>query len=193
MKMMIGLTGRRNVGKTTVADFLVQSLGFARVHAFDGGKEASFSYFRHCGADSATAARMVWGDLKDRPSSLLPGGVAPRFFLEKFGRFMGEDMGVDWTIGMEVARARLSGRPIVVESLVYEADWFREQGGIIIRVERPGHKGAIGCESDTVQAAIEADGVLVNDGEISALQQRMDKIVGSITRGRARPSSLTGA
>jgi hypothetical protein len=181
MTMMIGLTGRRNVGKTTVADFLVESLGFTRVHAFDGGKEASFSYFRHCGADIATATRMIWGDLKDRPSSLLPGGVAPRFFLEKFGRFMGEEMGVAWTLGLEVARARLSGRPIVVDSLVYEAGWFRQQGGIIIRVARPGHKGAIGCESDPVQAAIEADGVLVNDGEISALQQRMVELVGSMT------------
>lgn len=178
MTLMIGLTGRRNVGKTTVADALVEACGFVRVHAFDGGKEAAFAYFRHCGADTATAARMIWGDLKDRPSDLLPGAVAPRHFLEKFGRFMGQEMGVDWTLGLEVARARRAGKPIVVESLVYEADWFRRQGGIVVRVERPGHQGPVGCESDAVQATIEADHVLVNDGDIASLCQPAIDLVG---------------
>lgn len=176
MTLMIGLTGRRNVGKTTVADALVEQCGFVRVHAFDGGKEAAFAFFRHCGADTATASRMIWGDLKDVPSALLPGGVAPRHFLEKFGRFMGEVMGVDWTLGLEVARARRAGKPIVVESLVYEAEWFRREGGIIVRVERPGHEGPAGCESDAVQAAIQADHVLVNDGDIASLSRRAAEV-----------------
>jgi hypothetical protein len=169
MTMMIGLTGLRNVGKTTVAEYLVSAHGFVRVHAFEGGKEAAFAYFRHCGADTETATRMIWGDLKDLPSALLPGDASPRYFLERFGRFMGQEMGVGWTLGAEVARARLTGRPIVVESLVYEAGWFRAQGGMIIRIERPGHDGPIGDQSDSVQAAIKVDAVLVNDGDVGTL------------------------
>lgn len=160
--IMIGLTGKRNVGKTTVADLLEEEFGFSRAHAFDGGKEASFAYFKHITGDVETARRMVWGDLKDQPSAYLPGNVAPRYFLERFGQFMGVDMGVDWTLAMEVNRLRrLSPRtPIVVESLVYEAPWFKAQGGFVVRVERPGHEGPAGVESDAVQAAVAADATI---------------------------------
>lgn len=159
---LIGLTGKRNVGKTTVADLLEEEFGFSRAHAFDGGKEASRAYFEHITGDFEIADRMVWGDLKDQPSAYLPGNVAPRYFLERFGHFMGADMGVEWTLAMEIGRLRrLSPRtPIVVESLVYEAPWFKAQGGFVVRVERPGHDGPAGVESDAVQAAVAADATI---------------------------------
>jgi hypothetical protein len=154
--VMIGLTGKRNVGKSTVAELLEEEFGFERIHAFDAGKEAVVAWFDAIGGDGE---RMVYGDLKDVPSHLLPGEVAPRFFLEKFGHFMGAVMGVEWTLGLEIARARARNprAPIVVESLVYEAPWFKAQGGTVWRLERPGHEGPAGVESDAVQALIEAD------------------------------------
>ncbi|MFU0504092.1 nucleoside/nucleotide kinase family protein [Pseudaminobacter sp. NGMCC 1.201702] len=160
--MLIGLTGKRNVGKTTVADLLEEEFGFSRAHAFDGGKEASRAYFEHVTGDFEIARRMVWGDLKDQPSPYLPGNVAPRYFLERFGHFMGADMGVEWTLAMEIGRLRRSSprTPIVVESLVYEAPWFKAQGGFVVRVERPGHDGPAGVESDAVQAAVAADATI---------------------------------
>lgn len=156
---LIGLTGLRNVGKTTVTDLLEEEFGFTRIHAFDGGKAASVAYFEHLTGSHGAAYAMVYGELKDKPSPYLPGGVSPRFFLEKFGNFMGATMGVEWTLGMEVKRAReqAPNTPIVVESLVYEAGWFRENGGTIVRIERPDFKGPRGLESDSVQAEIVAD------------------------------------
>jgi hypothetical protein len=123
---------------------------------------------------------MVFGDLKDQPSDLLPGGVAPRHFLEKFGHFMGTVMGVEWTLGLEVESARRAGAPIVVESLVYEADWFRRQGGIIVRVERPGHRGPEGCESDREQARILEDFRLDNQGSLDDLLRTASALVRSL-------------
>lgn len=160
--IMIGLTGLRNVGKSTVARLLKEEFGFATVHAFAAGKEATREWFVAIGIDAETAWEMVYGDLKDVPSAELPGGVAPRFFLEKFGHFMGVTMGVEWTLGLEVnlARRRNPRTPIVVESLVYEAPWFRRHGGTVWRLERPGHEGPAGVESDAVQAAIAADGII---------------------------------
>lgn len=157
--LMIGLTGLRNVGKSTVANLLEEEFGFEKVHAFASGKEAAERWFDVIGGDGW---RMVYGDLKDQPSEHLPGGVAPRFFLEKFGHFMGEAMGVDWTLGLEIALARRRNlrAPIVVESLVYEAPWFKKHGGVVIRLERPGHNGPAGVESDSVQALIEADATI---------------------------------
>lgn len=159
--LMIGLTGRRNVGKSTVAEFLEQKFGFERIHAFHSGKEAAVEWFRAIGCAEPYA--MVYGALKDKPCADLPGGVAPRHFLEKFGHFMGATMGVEWTLGLEIAAARKRAprAPIVVESLVYEAPWFRRQGGVIWRLERPGHDGPAGVESDSVQASIVADVTIV--------------------------------
>lgn len=156
---MIGLTGLRNVGKSTVANMLENEFGFAKVHAFGSGKEAAREWFIAIGFDAEDAWEMVYGDLKDAPNDYLPSGVAPRYFLERFGHFMGATMGVEWTLAMEVAAARRlrPGKPIVVESVVYEADWFKRAGGKIWRLLRPGHEGPAGIESDAVQATIEAD------------------------------------
>ncbi|TFE99588.1 hypothetical protein B5M44_03925 [Shinella sumterensis] len=161
--LLLGITGKRNVGKSTVATLLEERYGFARAHAFDGGKEAALYYFAHVTGDIILAERMVYGELKDVPSSHLPGNVAPRFFLEKFGHFMGVTMGVEWTLAMEIARIRRESprAPIVVESLVYEAPWFKAQGGVVLRLERPDFEGPEGIESDSVQALVEADHTII--------------------------------
>lgn len=161
--LLFGITGKRNVGKSTVATLLEERFGFARAHAFDGGKQAAETYFHYITGDARIANQMVYGDLKDKPSAHLPGGVAPRFFLEKFGHFMGVTMGVEWTLAMEIARIRREtpNAPIVVESLVYEAPWFKAQGGYVLRLERPNFEGPAGVESDSVQALVEADSTIV--------------------------------
>lgn len=171
--LMIGLTGRRNVGKSTLANLLEAEFGFDKIHAFDSGKHASEKWFTEVTGDPAIAYRMVWDDLKDKPSSLLPGGESPRYFMEKFGHFMGTVMGVDWTLGVEIkkARARSPRSPIVVESVVYEAPWFRKQGGIVVRLERPDFIAPTGVESDGVQALIKAD-VSVTARSIPELEEK---------------------
>lgn len=179
---MIGLTGLRNVGKTTVASLLEREYGFWRVHAFAAGKEAAVAYFEEIGCEEPW--EMVHGDLKDVPSEFLPGNVAPRHFLEKFGHFMGHTMGVDWTLGAEVSRARRlhPGKLIVVESLVYEAGWFRAQGGLVVRLERPGHVGPAGVESDAVQARVAAD-VTIAASSVEELEAAARKMVQQVFGG----------
>jgi hypothetical protein len=177
---LIGLTGKRNVGKSTVAAFLESRYGFARRHAFEAGKQAAKTWF-----DSMDLYgwRMVYGDLKDVPCADLPGGNPPRYFLERFGEFMGVQMGVDWTLAMEIAaaRRRWPKAPIVVESVVYEAAWFKAAGGRIWRLERPGHEGPAGIESDAAQAGILPDLTLsatAVDDLLSQVGRVTDQMVG---------------
>ncbi|MCW3782553.1 hypothetical protein [Defluviimonas salinarum] len=177
--IIIGLSGERQVGKSHIAQHLIDRYGFQRVHPFNGGKAACRGYFTHLGADADTAWRMTDGDLKDVPSQILPiisnpghgepgTHYAPRFYMEKLGQFMGVQLGPEWTIGAEM-RLILNaneGKPVrlVAESIVYEADELRKLGGKIIEVRRPKRENAIvGLETDRYSATIRPDHVFLND------------------------------
>lgn len=174
--VMIGLTGKRNVGKSTFANVLEEEFGWNKVHAFESGKIAAEAYFRsilrHLSDGDDVARRMVWGDLKDKPSPHLPGSAEPRYYLERVGHFHGDDLGTEWTLALELraAIAMHPHAPIVVESVVYESPWFREQGGKVVRLVRPGFDGPVGVKSDAVQAELAADFEFVcsSPGEVEA-------------------------
>lgn len=184
--LVIALTGKRHVGKTTAADYLVEHFGFARAHPLEGGKMAVVAYFRHLGAPADIAHRMAFGDLRDRPSPYLPGFALPRTFLEKFGHFMGVTMGSPWTLGAEMARiwTATPSRPIVIESLVYEAPAVRSVSGRIIRIVRPKSTGPRGIKTDKAQAAVEADAEIVNDGDLDRLYEALSFHVGDFARAK---------
>lgn len=157
--ILLGITGLRNVGKTTTANHLVDEYDFTKTHPFEGGKVAAQAFFEHVTGSAYLANEMVNGRLKDKPSEFLPDNATPRSYLEKTGQFAGVELGVKWTLGLEVERAkRLNpGLPIVVESVVYEIKWFREQGGKILRLERPDFDNPKGESSDDFQAMIKED------------------------------------
>lgn len=165
MATIIGLSGKRGVGKSAVSDILVRDHGFTRIHPFGGGKVASKGYFMHLGASPDEAERMVNGDLKDVPSPFLPDHAAPRYFMERFGKFMGTTLGPAWTIGQEV-RLALEKDPdanLLVDSVVYEADVIRASGGIVVKIFRP-TSTIVGIESDQAIDALMPDLVFDNTG-----------------------------
>ena len=181
---MIGLTGRRNVGKSTVARLLEKEFNFVPVHPYGGGKVAAVAFFDYITCNAELAWRMVYGDLKDVPSDYLPGNVSPRYFMEKDGHFRGSVLGLEWTLGLEIdiARREHPGRRLVVESLVYEADWFRAKGGMVVRLERPDHDGPAGVESDRAQAGVRADACISARG-VDDLEREARKLVQQVYGG----------
>lgn len=169
-RIVIGLAGFRLTGKSKVAEYLQTKYGFQNVHPFNGGKAACMGYYTHLGIDEETAHRMIYGDLKDTPHSLLPGGVASRYFMERFGSWMGNDLGREWTIGAELDRMErnMPDQNLIVESIVYEVDELRKKGGHVIMVTRDStgpdsHVDAL--ETDQATMAIEPDSVLENNFE----------------------------
>lgn len=153
--VMIGFTGRRNVGKSTAASLLEEEYGFAKVHAVELQKESWTRFFSLITGDVDLATRMVYGDLKDVPSPHLPNYSTPRFYMEKAGKFHA-DLGPEWTLGLAIkaARRNFPRAPIVVESVVYEADYFRSLGGIIVKLDRPGFVSPKAEETDKAVARI---------------------------------------
>jgi len=188
MPVIIGLTGFRHSGKSTISRHLQEAHGFGSVHAFNGGKAACRAYFMHLGATPETAAAMVDGDLRDVPSRLLPlishpdgssDHATPRYFMEMFGNFMGQTLGSDWTLGAEIRRHMevFPGRNMVADSVVYEVDLIRNLGGIIVKVEREGARPT-GLKTDPVVANIVPDMVIRNSGDdLRELLRKIDSDV----------------
>ena len=178
---MIGFMGGRGVGKSTLAHHLVQAHGFARAHPFDGGKAASLAYFMHLGASLEHAESMIMGAMKDAPCPLLPldhdgQHYAPRYFLEKFAAFMGNDLGDAWTLGKEIERLQDDGCDrIIFESIAFEAERFQEIGGIIIEIQplniRKEHM-IVGVETDGAVRRIVPDHVFQNNFSTNVLGEK---------------------
>lgn len=176
--IIVGLTGKRRAGKSTIADMLVKNYGFTKVHGFGPGKVMCMAYYQHLGIDQETAFRLIYGDLKDVPHHLLPGDKLSRTFMEKLGYHMGHDMGSEYTLGAEVDRLKrmTGGNMFVAESIVYEAPYIQHgKHNKIIRVTRPETVIEVtGLHSDSVQAVIEEDYEILNTGySLSELEVRV--------------------
>lgn len=177
MATIIGLAGKRRAGKSIISKFLKAKYGFQSYHPFQPGKAASVGLFEYIGIPKEDALRMVDGDLKDvscdklpivnEPGHKLHGLHAdPRYWMEKFGKFMGVEMGSDWTLGLELSKV-IEENPdalIVVESIVYEAETLRDLGGTIIMVERDS-ANISGVETDKATALLQPDIVFENHGD----------------------------
>lgn len=172
--MIIAFTGRRHAGKSTAAKYLRDKHGFVPAHAFGIGKRMAEQYFFEVTGHADLADRMVNGDLKDQPSEYLPGNATPRLFMERFGQFMGVQMGPEWTLGMEVRRYG-PGVDLVFESIIYESEPLRKMGAVIVRLGRLGYDHP-SVDSDATQAAIKAHHTILA-GSLDELRTGLDDLV----------------
>lgn len=183
--MIIGLTGLREVGKSTIARILREQYGFASVHGFGPGRDMCVAHYRACGIDEDTARRMVYGDLKDTPCSQLPNGVSSRFFMEKLGRFMGQELGPDWTVGVEIAR-ELRQNPkvkLVAESLVYEGRALIARCDIrVVRVVRSNHRGVSTEYTDLNQQDVPYHYWLDNCTTVAELEAKVARLISTLEK-----------
>lgn len=172
--LVLGLTGGRGAGKSYLCEIL-EDMDFTRVHPFNPGKAMLRGYYVSRGATEEQAMAMTDGDLKDLPA---PDGVLPidmetgkphtsRFLMEHLGLFMANRLGLDSTIGRELAHwSHLGAERILVDSVVYEDKYVRTYpNAVIMRLELPAWLSNSGIHAETSDrhvAQIVPDVILVN-------------------------------
>lgn len=182
---LIGLTGLRRSGKSTVSEFLCREFGFVELSFGDPLKRAVQEIF-------GLRREQLWGDEKEVVDPYW--GVSPRALMQVIGTDLVRDAlprhlppsfrGNVWrsVAEMRLNAARMNGAQAVVFSDVRfpdEVEFIRNQGGQIWHVERPS------LEADDASAhssealghsphSARANFVLQNDREIQHLYEQIE-------------------
>lgn len=181
--LLIGLTGAAGAGKDTVANHLTDRYGFLQVALAEPLNDMLAAMLEHVEVDYAVLHERA---LKERPLRQLLQ-LSPRELKQTLG-----DWGRTLAPGLwlHIAQHRLGLLPgqtavhdrIVVSDVrfVNEASWLRMEGGVLVRVERPGAEPVRPHVSETEQqeAAFraEVDFALHNDSTVGMLHERVDQL-----------------
>lgn len=188
---LVGLIGKKRVGKDTFAAVLVEEFGFARVAFADPLKEMALTIDPEVAIDSDTwehlgvlVAQFGWEGAKEEP------GV--RRFLQRLGDGVRQFDPEFWvTAGMRQMwnlrghPATAVGQPVVITDVRYpnEADAIREAGGILVRIERPGVDDGDTHASETALDDYLVDAIVENDGDLADLRELAHDVHGDLDDG----------
>jgi hypothetical protein len=175
---LVGISGKKRSGKNTIAEYLGRAYGFKEAAYADPLKTAARAIF------GLTPAHTD-GELKE---IVIPRwGLSPRQIMQRLGtEAMRGTFGED--VWIKSLFARIEGEARVVVSDVRfpnEADAVREDGGIVVRVERPGLVSTDDHPSETALDGYEFDVVLLNAGTIGGLYAKVDWLFEKITKEHA--------
>lgn len=139
--MIIGLSGYAQVGKDTVADYLVEKYGFIKVSFADPIREALYKLDpkvrvgEMVGASLSNAVdHMGWEEVKKLSSDT-------RELLQRLGTEVGRDMfGKDFWVNQGLLRAKEHANVVFADvRFENEADAIRANDGQVWRITKPGH------------------------------------------------------
>jgi hypothetical protein len=179
---IIAFLGTKGVGKDTSADFLVSTYGYQKYALADPMKNAVSILF-HFSEDQ------LWGDKKDVIDPFW--GVTPREIMQFVGiDMLFEELGKRFPhighafpiLSFELWRQNHPNAKIVISDLRMQQDLdaLKKMGALIIRIERPDivNEDKHSSESN-VSRVTGFDLVLVNDGTIGDLEQKILEIMES--------------
>ena len=148
---LIGLTGYAGAGKDAAAAGLIEN-GWTRVALADPLKDV--------------ARALGWDGNKDDSG---------RAFLQTLGESVRNNVHRDVWVWAAKQRIESVDGPVVVTDVRYpnEADMIHELGGVLVRIDRPGVGPINGHESESFVASLPADRVIVNDGTLNDLVERL--------------------
>lgn len=180
-RSIVGLCGFAQSGKDTVGRFLVEDHGFARDAFADDLKKALLAIdplipvdhpVRHIRL-GVLVGHLGWDEAKANPEvRRLLGATGTEAGWMIHGKRLWIDR-VD-----ERQHALPPEQSLVVTDVRFpeEQDWLDEKSGTLIEVRRPGVgplAGALGAHSSEATSKLHPDVVIVNDGSLLDLQQKV--------------------
>jgi hypothetical protein len=122
-------------------------MGYRRMSFATPLKAMLWAFLTQAGCDTATAKRMIDGDLKEVPSTFFLGR-SPRYAMQTLGtdwgrKLIGEGLWVSVTISA-AQKARKAGHPVVIDDVRFpnEAEAITAAEGMMVRVFRPGRESS---------------------------------------------------
>ena len=188
MSMLIGFTGPPGWGKDTAADHLVKAHGFVRVAFADTIRQVALTIdpYVHFFRLSDVINLIGWDRAKRQPEV--------RRLLQVIGTEAGRDVhGIDVWVDrtFDAISALAHDQPVVITDVRFdnEARRLRTFGGRLVRVRRQtdNHDAVLGHRSETESAKLNSDHYLPNDGSITELHRRLDRLVDRLDKQR-RPA-----
>ncbi len=177
--MIIGLSGYAQVGKDTVANYLVDKHGFVKVSFADPIREALYKLdpkirVGEMGEVSLSNAvnHLGWEELKRLSSDV-------RGLLQRLGTEVGREMfGKDFWVNQGLLRAKEHDRVVFADTrFLNEAQAIQEHDGQIWRINKDGHGPVNGHPSETALDEFDFDWSIWNNGNVKALYAFVDAIM----------------
>lgn len=176
MPFIIGITGLKGAGKSTVAAIIHRKYSFPE-YTFAG----PLKYL--CQIAFLLEQRQLHDPvLKEQVDPRW--GLSPRQMMQTLGTecFRGH-FGPDYWLKLLKERLATESTPFVIVSDVRfenEADFVKQQGGIVVRVERAAATTIDAHITEAGQADIQADIVVQNDSTVQALEQQVSGLMTTI-------------
>lgn len=165
---IIGLSGKRGTGKTTLADILHKHFEWTSVSFAAKMKYIVRSAFH-------LSSSHTDGELKETPLKEY-GGATPRDIMIATGRFFRQFDDLFWVKqALEFIPFGVNVDPVVISDVRYknEADYIKKLGGKVIRLERGGglniYKGVITDPSETELDTYDFDRVIKAEDNVSPM------------------------
>lgn len=183
---LIGLVGKKRVGKDTFAERLIAEHGFVKVSFSEPVKDAALAVdpiilgWTDRITDDHRVMRLSeiveeegWERAKEEPEV--------RRFLQRFGTESIRAIDPDFWVrhGMQKAVERmLDGRPVVITDVRFknEARAITAAGGKLVRIERPGSGDGDTHASEVELDTYPVDFLVSNDGSLDQLHNKADAI-----------------
>lgn len=164
-KTIVGIIGFAHVGKSQVAQTLIDEYNFTRIKFSDGLK----NMLRAIGLTEEE----IEGALKEQPCEKL-GGQTPRHAMMTLGTEWGRKMIHEdiWVLAWRKYVLESSAERIVVDDCRFlnEAGMIRKLGGTIWHIMRPGYGPLKNHPSELEHLEIRSDAYLKNDATVEDLR-----------------------
>jgi hypothetical protein len=174
--VLIGLIGLKQSGKDTFADYLVEKHHFRKLAFAEPVKQICQTMF------ILTEAQL--NDPHQKEVVDARWGLSPRQMMQKVGTDMVRQMwGNDfWVKNMDI-RHRQMNHDVVVSDVRFpnEAQWVRDRGGLLVRIDDGRGQSTDSHSSETAQASIQEDVCVFNEKNgLETFYEKVEGLIGGV-------------